>query len=210
MRPSWKLEILIAALVVLLAAPLLLAGDDGGSAQRVTVVSGSNVQELSLKDFEDGETRTLEGIGGEITVTREGDVLKVKLPDEQLVLAPGKAGHAFIVKSGDDDARVRQWVTVNSNAEGDHDSETYVFRGDDGSVVELKDRPFWVSSDDRVLYRCPKDDVELVVPKKDATMESFTCPVCGTAMAKADEGAQVRRHVIVKITSDKDVSEDVD
>ncbi len=209
MRSTWKLEILIAALVVLLATPLLLAGDAGGADGTITVISGKDVKELRLGDFKDGETRTLDGPDGAVTITRDGDTLKVTVGGEELVVTPGESSRAFIMSSGEGaKAKVKRWVTVDSGSQGDHEVETVVVRKGDGTALTLDGAPFWVSSDDRVLYRCPKDGAELSVPKSDATMDSFTCPVCGTAMEKVEDGAHVRKRVIVKVESDKQSSED--
>lgn len=208
MRSTWKLEVLIAALVVLMAAPLLLAGGTGTTSEKVTVVSGTDVQELTLDDLKDGETKTIKGPKGDITITRDGDVLRVKLSGEELLVTPGKDNHAFIMSTGDGPGgKVGRWVTVSSGDEEEHDVETFVVRSADGSKVDVKSLPLWVGTNDRVLYRCPKDGAELAVPEKDATMEAFTCPICGTAMEKLDDGAKVHKRVIVKVEEDKETPE---
>ncbi len=207
MRSNWKLEVLIAALVLLLAVPLLLAGGGKQENKKVTVVSGTDIQQLKLEDFKDGETKILKGPNGDIRVTRHGDQLKVSIKGEKIITS-GKDEHAFIMTTGDEaDAKVGRWVTVTSGDDGDYDVETYFVNGEDGKKIELKDLPVWVEKDDSVLYRCPKDGTELKVSKKDATKDAFTCPVCGTVMDKVDTTVRIRKKVIVTVDDDEDAPE---
>jgi hypothetical protein len=207
MRRNWKLEVLIAALVLLLAVPLLLAGGGKDENQKVTVMSGTDVQQLRLEDFKDGETKTIKGADGEMQVTRHGDQLKISLKGEQIVTS-GKDERAFIMTtSSDSSAKVRHWITMTSGDDGDTDVETYFVSGEDGKKIELKDLPVWVAKDDSVLYRCPKDGAELRVPKKDAGKNGFTCPVCGTVMTKVETHVHMKKTVTITVDGDDDAPE---
>lgn len=207
MRSNWKLEVLIAALVLLLAVPLLLAGGGKDENKKVTVISGTDVQQLRLKDFKDCETKTIEGADGEMQVTRQGDQLKISIKGEQIVMS-GKDEHAFIMTtSSDSDAKVQRWITMTSGGDGDTDVETYFVSGEDGKKIELKDLPVWVAKDDSVLYRCPKDGTELRVSKENAGKDGFTCPVCGTAMTKVEAHVHMKKTVTITVDGDDDAPE---
>ena len=208
MRSNWKLEVLIAALVLLLAVPLLLAGGGKDEIKKLTVISGTDVQQLRLEDFKDGETKTIKGAEGEMQVTRQGDQLKISIKGEQLIVRSGKDKRAFtMTTSSDSGAKLQRWITMTSGEDGDTGVETYFVSGEDGKKIELKDLPVWVAKDDSVLYRCPKDGAELRVSKENAGKDSFTCPVCGTVMTQVEAYVHMSKTVTIIVDGDDDEPE---
>jgi hypothetical protein len=136
---------LLALGAVLIAGLAAAAAGDApfgvkATGEKVVLVSeGDGVETFALGDLRDGESRTLKGKNGTVTVTRKGDALEVQIDGEG-----GGEQHVTVTSGEGDESRI-----LIRKVEGGDEPRVIVMRhatakdgavwtGEDGKAVEIE------------------------------------------------------------------------
>jgi rubrerythrin len=210
MKRTTVVQVVAAILVVLGGLAFVFAeerrievrveANDGNQA--IVMINGER-HEVSIGDLAEGEQRTFTAGEHTVTVQRVGEELTVNLDghglgkpgcahSEKMVWVGEEGEHAehVMVHEGDG-AKVHKKVVIVTG--DDAEGAGYRFEtggeGEDVKVIRVDDALEVVS--ERVTFRCSEDGTTLRIAKDKATQSSYTCPVCGRVMEKA-EAPEVR------------------
>ena len=225
-REKWTRYLVAAALVLLAGSVWVLAEDTkmkvevrNHGGQEITIDVNGVTEDIALDDLAEGEERTFDVGGHQISVRRV---------DDQLMLVHEGDVMGDLKHVGEDDDNF-VWVTKGGDCnamfvseEGEGEPHYVIVEKGDGDTetIELQGEPHamkWhVASgeggpclhNDVVTYRCEETGSLLVVKKDENLLDSYIDPVTGCVMEKVETPQRKIKVFVKEIEIEDDGSDD--